>query len=105
MTARPAGRDPQRGLITTSSRFISAIALQRSANGGALSGSDRERNTIMTRTTTIDNVIPRADVIKRAARVGAEIRNVRLSGDLPEQTIAAINQLLLEHKVIFFRDQ
>ena len=40
---------------------------------------------IMTETTTIDKIIPRADVIKRAARVGAEIRNVRLSGNLPEQ--------------------
>lgn len=52
-----------------------------------------------------DNVIPRADVIKRAVRIGAEIRNVKLSGDLPEQTIASINGLLLEHKVIFFRGQ
>lgn len=52
-----------------------------------------------------ENVIPRTDVVKRSARVGAEIKNVRLSGDLPDQTIAAINGLLLEHKVIFFRDQ
>ncbi len=35
----------------------------------------------MTDTTAIDNVIPRADIVKRAARIGAEIRNVRLSGD------------------------
>ncbi|NOJ44686.1 TauD/TfdA dioxygenase family protein [Bradyrhizobium archetypum] len=59
----------------------------------------------MSEKALIDNVIPRADVIKRAARIGAEIRNVKLSGDLPDQTIAAINGLLLEHKVIFFRDQ
>ncbi|MGY8685825.1 TauD/TfdA family dioxygenase, partial [Bradyrhizobium sp. UFLA05-153] len=52
-----------------------------------------------------DSIIPRADIVKRAARIGAEIRNVKLSGDLPDQTIAAINELLLEHKVIFFRDQ
>lgn len=52
-----------------------------------------------------DNVIPRADIVKRAARIGAEIRNIKLSGDLPDQTIAAINELLLENKVIFFRDQ
>ncbi|OPY94433.1 taurine catabolism dioxygenase [Bradyrhizobium sacchari] len=52
-----------------------------------------------------DNVIPRTDVIKRAGRIGAEIRNIKLSGDLPEQMIASINELLLEHKVIFFRDQ
>lgn len=59
----------------------------------------------MSKTTLIDNAIPRTDVIKRAARVGAEIGNIKLSGDLPDQTIAAINGLLLEHKVIFFRDQ
>ncbi|WP_024509962.1 TauD/TfdA family dioxygenase [Bradyrhizobium sp. ARR65] len=59
----------------------------------------------MNETALIDNVIPRTDVVKRATRIGAEIRNVKLSGDLPGQTIAAINGLLLEHKVIFFRDQ
>ncbi|MGY3488052.1 alpha-ketoglutarate-dependent taurine dioxygenase [Bradyrhizobium sp. USDA 4011] len=51
------------------------------------------------------NVISRTDVVKRAPRIGAEIRNIKLSGDLPDQTIATINSLLLEHKVIFFRDQ
>ncbi|KRR29605.1 TauD/TfdA dioxygenase family protein [Bradyrhizobium retamae] len=59
----------------------------------------------MNQTALVDNVIPRTDILKRAARIGAEIRNIKLSGDLPEQTIAAINGLLLEHKVIFFRDQ
>ncbi|MDE5447341.1 TauD/TfdA family dioxygenase, partial [Bradyrhizobium sp. CSA207] len=59
----------------------------------------------MSETTLIDNVIPRADVIKRTARIGAEIANIKLSGDLPDQTIAGIKAALLEHKVIFFRDQ
>ncbi|WP_209946286.1 TauD/TfdA dioxygenase family protein [Bradyrhizobium elkanii] len=59
----------------------------------------------MRATDTIDTVIPRTDIVKRAARIGAEIRNIKLSGDLPNQTIAAIKSLLLEHKVIFFRDQ
>lgn len=59
----------------------------------------------MSEPALIDNVIPRTDVVKRAARIGAEIRNIKLSGDLPDQTIAAINNLLLQHKVIFFRDQ
>ncbi|WP_409997293.1 TauD/TfdA dioxygenase family protein, partial [Bradyrhizobium cosmicum] len=53
----------------------------------------------------MDDVIPRADVVKRATRIGAEIRNVKLSGDLSDQTIAAIHSVLLERKVIFFRDQ
>ena len=59
----------------------------------------------MTETIAIDNVIPRADIVKRAARLGAEIRNIKLSGDLSDETIGAINKVLLEHKVIFFRDQ
>lgn len=59
----------------------------------------------MSETAEINNVIPHADVIKRAARIGAEVKNIKLSGDLPDQTIAAINSLLLERKVIFFRDQ
>ncbi|WOH64305.1 TauD/TfdA family dioxygenase [Bradyrhizobium sp. BWA-3-5] len=42
---------------------------------------------------------------KCAARIGTEIRNIKLSEDLPDQAIAAINRLLLKHKVIFFRDQ
>lgn len=59
----------------------------------------------MSGTALIDNVLPRTDVVKRAARIGAEIRNIKLAGDLPDQTIAAINSKLLEHKVLFFRDQ
>jgi taurine dioxygenase len=59
----------------------------------------------MAQTTSIDNVIPRTDIVKRSARIGAEIKNVKLSGDLSDQTIGAINKVLLEHKVIFFGDQ
>lgn len=59
----------------------------------------------MTYTVLSDCVVPRGDIVKCAARLGAEIRNVKLSGGLPEQTIGSINELLLEHKVIFFRDQ
>ena len=50
----------------------------------------------MSSTTTIDNAIPRADIIKRAARLGAEIKNIRLSGDLSDEVVRAINQVLLE---------
>lgn len=59
----------------------------------------------MSETALIDKAIPRADVVKRAARIGAEIKNIKLSGDLPDPTIAAINDALLKHKVIFFRNQ
>lgn len=59
----------------------------------------------MTKTASIDSIIPQSDIAKRTARIGAEIRNIKLSGDLPGETITAINSLLLEHKVLFFRDQ
>lgn len=59
----------------------------------------------MSKMDLIDNVIPHTDVVQRTARIGAEIKNIKLSADLPVETIAAINGLLLEHKVIFFRDQ
>ncbi|MFJ7885680.1 TauD/TfdA dioxygenase family protein [Pseudomonas sp. NPDC096917] len=40
-----------------------------------------------------------------AGRIGAEIRGIKLSGDLDASTVDAIQQALLTHKVIFFRDQ
>lgn len=59
----------------------------------------------MSNVTTMDNAIPRSDIVKSAARLGAEIKNIRLSDGLSNEVICAISQLLLEHKVIFFRDQ
>ena len=45
------------------------------------------------------------DVVKLGANIGARIDGVRLASDLNAETIAAINDALLKHKVIFFRDQ
>ncbi|KRP85039.1 dioxygenase [Bradyrhizobium pachyrhizi] len=59
----------------------------------------------MSEKALIHKTIPLADIIRLAPRIGAEIRNIKLSGDLPDRTIAAINSILIEHKVIFFRDQ
>ena len=47
----------------------------------------------------------RLDIVPVAGRIGAEIRGVRLSGELDDATIAAIRAALVRHKVIFFRDQ
>jgi alpha-ketoglutarate-dependent sulfate ester dioxygenase len=55
--------------------------------------------------STIDAAIPQGDVARLTGRIGAVVSNVRLSGDLPVSVIGAINQLLLRHKVIFFRGQ
>jgi taurine dioxygenase len=40
-----------------------------------------------------------------AGALGAELHGVDLSGELPGETIGAIRQALLDHGVIFFRDQ
>lgn len=40
-----------------------------------------------------------------AGRIGAEIRGIKLSGELDASTVEAIQQALLTHKVIFFRNQ
>ncbi|HEY0647308.1 TauD/TfdA dioxygenase family protein [Phenylobacterium sp.] len=42
---------------------------------------------------------------RTAGALGAEISGVDLSQELPDRTIAAIRQALVEHQVIFFRDQ
>ncbi|GAA1459966.1 TauD/TfdA dioxygenase family protein [Williamsia maris] len=44
-------------------------------------------------------------VTKLGGRIGARIDGIALSGDLDPRTVADINSALLEHKVIFFRDQ
>ena len=49
--------------------------------------------------------IPAADVLPVTPRIGAEIRNIALSADLSDATLAAIEVLLLRHKVLFFRGQ
>jgi taurine dioxygenase len=45
------------------------------------------------------------EVRRVAGALGAEISGVDLSGPLADETIAAIRQALVEHQVIFFRDQ
>lgn len=44
-------------------------------------------------------------VVKLGAHIGARIDGVRLGAHLDTATVAAINEALLTHKVIFFRDQ
>jgi taurine dioxygenase len=44
-------------------------------------------------------------VVPVGGRIGAEIRGVRLSGDLDAATVQAIRKAWLRHKVIFFRGQ
>jgi alpha-ketoglutarate-dependent sulfate ester dioxygenase len=45
------------------------------------------------------------DVSKLGANIGAVVSGVRVGGDLDPAVVDAIRAALLEHKVIFFRDQ
>src|SRR5262252_9930749 len=45
------------------------------------------------------------DVRPITPAIGAEIHGVRLSGKLPAETVTAIRDALLRHRVIFFRGQ
>jgi len=40
-----------------------------------------------------------------SGRIGAELGNIRLGGDLDAETFQTIRQALLKHRVIFFRNQ
>lgn len=44
-------------------------------------------------------------VAKLGSRIGARVEGVKLSGGLPPETVAQIRAAILEHKVVFFRDQ
>lgn len=48
---------------------------------------------------------PAPDVVKLGAQIGARVDGVRLSADLDASTVAAINDALLAHKVLFFGNQ
>jgi alkyl sulfatase len=45
------------------------------------------------------------DVRPITLAIGAEIHGVRLSGGLPAETVTAIRNALLRHRVVFFRGQ
>src|SRR5215467_14263261 len=45
------------------------------------------------------------DIRPTTPAIGAEIYGVRLSGDLPAETVTAIRDALLRHRVVFFRGQ
>lgn len=45
------------------------------------------------------------NIRRLSGRIGAEIRDIKLSGSLTVEQVAAIRQTLLAHRVVFFRDQ
>jgi alpha-ketoglutarate-dependent sulfate ester dioxygenase len=57
---------------------------------------------------TVTHLVREADrlsVHQLGGRIGARIDDVRLGGNLSEDTVARIREALLRHKVVFFRDQ
>lgn len=59
-------------------------------------------NLTITKSHTVSSQL---EVTKVAGSIGAEIRGVHLSGDLDADVVTQIRSALLEHKVVFFRDQ
>ncbi|MDF0498852.1 TauD/TfdA dioxygenase family protein [Bradyrhizobium yuanmingense] len=59
----------------------------------------------MQNTRINDSLIPRNNIIRCAPRLGAEIVDLRLSGEISQDILCAIRQLVREHHVVFFRDQ
>ncbi|NKF32629.1 TauD/TfdA family dioxygenase, partial [Pseudomonas sp. BGM005] len=48
----------------------------------------------MSNPVLVHQIIPESDVVPLTGRVGAEIKGIRLGGELSDATVAAINQLL-----------
>lgn len=53
----------------------------------------------------VQSVAQPLDIHPVAGRIGAEIRGIKLSGELDAATVEAIQQALVQYKVIFFREQ
>src|ERR1700745_3336850 len=56
-------------------------------------------------TSAHDTTDAALDVRPITPAIGAEIHGLRLSGDLPAETVTAIRDALLRHRVVFFRGQ
>lgn len=57
---------------------------------------------------SVDNALhtqTQLDIRRVGGRIGAEIVGLRLSADLPDETLLALDTAANQHKVLFFRDQ
>lgn len=55
--------------------------------------------------TTASQETPALPVRRLTGRIGAEVLDFKLAGNLPPAAVRAVRQTLLTHRVIFFRDQ
>src|SRR5437868_5218131 len=79
--------------------------LDRRASGARRQGCGRPPPLYCAHQEAAMPTTTRLDVQPIAGSLGAEISGVDLGGDLDDATIAEIRRALLEHCVIFFRDQ
>src|SRR6202035_760448 len=73
----------------------------REMNSCSRKKGDRPMTTSLQKSAAVGSL----DVVPVAGRIGAEIRDVRLSADLDATTAEGIRQALGRHKVLFFRGQ
>lgn len=45
------------------------------------------------------------EIVRKAGRLGAEVRGVKLTPDIDNETLSQIKEALSEHLVLFFRNQ
>src|SRR5438876_3175404 len=79
--------------------------LDRRASGARRQGCGRPPPLYCAHQEAAMPTTTRLDVQPITGELGAEISGVDLGADLDDATIAEIRQALLEHGVIFFRDQ
>src|SRR5438093_11935228 len=79
--------------------------LDRRASGARRQGCGRPPPLYCAHQEAAMPTTHRLDVQPNAGALGEEISSVDLGGDLDDATIAEIRRALLEHCVIFFRDQ
>jgi alpha-ketoglutarate-dependent sulfate ester dioxygenase len=65
----------------------------------------RESSLAMSEHQSSKSIAIDLDIRPLAGRIGAQIDNIRLAGDLPDAAIAAIEAALSKYKVVFFRNQ
>lgn len=54
---------------------------------------------------TLPSTTADIEVVRLAGNVGAEIRGVNAGGQVSDEVVAAVRKALLDHKVVFLRDQ
>src|SRR5258708_27307876 len=101
-------RRKQKNTQRSSVRRISRSRSRRRVSGVDLARHPNNRCNMSNSPSVSDYSHPAdaaLDIRPITPAIGAEIHGVRLSGDLPAETVSAIRDALLRHRVVFFRGQ